>query len=240
MSLRYSENLPFVLKNVSFKVKNGEKIGIIGKTGSGKSSLIQAIFHLYSLYEGRICINNYEADLGQDKKEGYKYIDLNLFRSAISFISQEPTIFSGTLRENFTTNKNMSDDEIIYVAKLVGLGKMLSNDKKSLDTFLQEKGSDLSLGEKQLICMTRCLLKNSPIILMDEATSSIDPYSEEILVSATKKFLQGKTQIIVAHRLSTIEDCDRVLWLDSGKLIMDGSAKSVLNAFKSFEGTKIH
>jgi len=240
VSLRYSENLPFILKNVSFKVKNGEKIGIIGKTGSGKSSLIQAIFHLYSLYEGRICINNYEADLGQDKKEGYKYIDLNLFRSAISFISQEPTIFSGTLRENFTTNKNISDDEIIYVAKLVGLGKLLSNDKKSLDTFLQEKGSDLSLGEKQLICMTRCLLKNSPIILMDEATSSIDPYSEEILVSATKKFLQGKTQIIVAHRLSTIEDCDRVLWLDSGKLIMDGSAKSVLNAFKSFEGTKIH
>lgn len=240
VSMRYSEHLPFILKNVSFKVKKGEKVGIIGKTGSGKSSLIQAIFHLYSLNEGRILINNYEADLGQPKKEGYKYIDLNLFRSAISFISQEPTIFSGTLRENFTTNKNMSDDEIIYVAKLVGLGKMLSNDKKSLDLFLQEKGSDLSLGEKQLICMTRCLLKNSPIILMDEATSSIDPYSEEILVSATKKFLQGKTQIIVAHRLSTIEDCDRVLWLDSGKLIMDGSAKSVLNAFKSFEGTKIH
>lgn len=240
LSLRYKENLPFVLNNISFTINKGEKVGIIGKTGSGKSSLIQAIFHLYPFVEGRILINNYEADLGQKKLENQEYVNLNLFRSAISLISQDPIIFSGTLRENFTINKEISDDEIINVAKLVGLGKMLSNGKKSLDFELQEKGADLSLGEKQLICMARCLLKNSPIVLMDEATSSIDPYSEEILVNATKTFLNGKTQIIVAHRLSTIEDCDRILWLDSGKLIMEGSAQSVLNAFKSFEGTKIH
>ena len=88
--------------------------------------------------------------------------------------------------------------------------------------------------------MARCLLQNSPIVLMDEATSSIDPFSEEMLTSATKKLLQHKTQIIVAHRLTTIEDCDRILWLDSGKLIMDGSAKTVLDAFRRFEGTQIH
>ncbi len=240
LSLGYHRNFPLALKNVSFSINNGEKIGIIGKTGSGKSSLIQALFHLYPYYEGNVKINGYEADVGQVKSTCGKYINLELFRSAISLIAQEPAIFSGTLRENFIINKDLSDEEIIYVAKLVGLGKLLSNGKKSLDLEIQEKGADLSLGEKQLICMARCLLQNSPIVLMDEATSSIDPFSEELLVNATKKFLQGKTQIIVAHRLTTIEDCDRILWLDSGKVIMDGSAKTVLNAFRRFEGTQLH
>jgi ATP-binding cassette, subfamily B, multidrug efflux pump len=240
LSLRYHQNFPLALKNVSFKINNGEKIGIIGKTGSGKSSLIQALFHLYPYHEGNVKINGYEADVGQVKSGDGKYINLELFRSAISLIAQEPAIFAATLRENFIINKNVSDEEIIYVGKLVGLGKLLSNGKKSLDLVIQEKGADLSLGEKQLICMARCLLQNSPIVLMDEATSSIDPFSEELLVNATKKFLQGKTQIIVAHRLTTIEDCDRILWLDSGKLIMDGSAKTVLNAFRRFEGTQMH
>lgn len=240
LSLKYHKNLPLVLKNISFKINNGEKIGIIGKTGSGKSSLIQALFHLYPYYEGNVKIDGYEADVGQVKLSGRKYVNLELFRSAISLISQEPAIFSGTLRENFVINQNISDEEIIYVGKLVGLNKLLSQGKGSLDFVIQEKGADLSLGEKQLICMARCLLQNSPIVLMDEATSSIDPFSEELLVNATKKFLQGKTQIIVAHRLTTIEDCDRILWLDSGKLIMDESAKTVLNAFRRFEGTQLH
>ncbi len=240
LSLKYHENFPLALKNVSFSINHGEKIGIIGKTGSGKSSLIQALFHLYPYYEGNVKINGYEADVGQVKSSSGMYINLELFRSAISLITQEPAIFSGTLRENFIIDKDLSDDEIIYVAKMLGLGKLLSNGKRSLDLEIQEKGGDLSLGEKQLICMARCLLQNSPIVLMDEATSSIDPFSEELLVNATKKFLQGKTQIIVAHRLTTIEDCDRILWLDSGKVIMDGSAKTVLNAFRRFEGTQLH
>lgn len=239
LSLKYIENGNFILKNVDFRVSNGEKIGIIGKTGSGKSTILQAIYHLYPLSEGSVKINDFEADIGQKKIFNHKYISLEMFRSAISFIAQEPTIFSGSLRENFTINKNISDDEIIFVANNIGLGKLLSKGKKSLDLEIRERGFNLSLGEKQLICMVRCLLQNSPIILMDEPTSSIDPFTEELLVNAIKKFLQDKTQIIVAHRLSTIQNCDRIIWFDSGKIKMDGKSSTVLNAFKTFNETKL-
>ncbi|APJ04677.1 ABC transporter ATP-binding protein [Silvanigrella aquatica] len=240
LSLGYSKNSSLALNNVSFKIDKGEKIGVIGRTGSGKSSLIQALFHLYPFYQGSVKINGYEADVGQEKKSDGKYVNLELFRSSISLIAQEPAIFAGTLRENLIINRKVTDEELMYVAKIAGLGKLFANGNKTLDYVVQEKGAELSLGEKQLICMARCLLQNSPIVLMDEATSSIDPYTEELLINATKQFLNGKTQIIVAHRLTTIEDCDRILWLDSGKLIMDGSPKTVLNAFRHFEESQMH
>ncbi|BBH54160.1 ABC transporter ATP-binding protein [Fluviispira sanaruensis] len=239
LSLRYFPQQTLVLNNISFTVRERERIGVIGLTGSGKSSLIQALFHLYPFESGNIYINGYEADLGQ-LKQGARYIPLELFRSSISLISQEPTLFLGSFRENITINKSISDEMIIKTARIVGLGKYFDENKNALDMEILENGSNLSSGEKQLVCMARCLLKNSPIVLMDEATSSIDPFSEELLVNACKTYLKNRTQIIVAHRLSTIEDCDRILWLDSGRLIMDASPQTVLNAFKQFKETQYH
>lgn len=239
LSIRYYEHSPLILKNVSFQINAGEKVGIIGKTGSGKSSLIQAIYYLYPFYEGSIKINGYEPAIGQgiDKEN---IISLNDYRSSLSIISQEPILFSGTLRDNLTLDKNISDEEIFEIAKRLGLRKIFVGGKKILDSEIKENGQNFSLGERQLLCMTRCLLQNRPIVLMDEATSSIDPCSEEILVNAANQYLQGKTQIIVAHQLSTIESCDRILWINSGKLVMNGSPKSVLSKFKDFEETKMN
>ncbi|WGL60948.1 ABC transporter ATP-binding protein/permease [Pigmentibacter sp. JX0631] len=240
LSLRYFDHTPIILKDISFDVEAGEKIGIIGKTGSGKSSLINAIFYLYPFLNGKITINNYEPILNENKIVLDNYISLKDFRSSLSLISQEPILFSGTLRDNLILDKNISDDEIFEVTKKLGLRKVFSSGKKILDTEMKENGGNFSLGEKQLLCMTRCLLQNRPIVLMDEATSSIDPYSEELLVNATNQFLHGKTQIIVAHQLSTVEKCDRILWLDSGKIIQFTSPEIVLKAFKNFEDTKFN
>jgi ABC-type multidrug transport system fused ATPase/permease subunit len=233
LSIRYNQNSSLVLDNVSFNILNGEKIGIIGKTGSGKTSLINAFYYIYPFEKGVIKINGYEPDIGQNKNKDSRYVQLDVFRNSLSLISQYPHIFSGTLRENLCFSNKLPDNEVLDIIALVGLKKFLLIGKKCLDLELKEMGIDLSLGEKQLICMARCLLQNNQIVIMDEATSSIDPYSENILVNATKNFLRDKTQIIVAHRLSTIEDCDRVIWLDSGKLVMQGEAISVINAFRN-------
>ncbi len=235
LSIRYNQKSSLVLDNVSFNILNGEKIGIIGKTGSGKTSLINAFYYIYPFEKGVIKINGYEPDIGQNKNKDSKYVQLDMFRNSLSLISQYPYIFSGTLRENLCFNNIIPDHDILDILALVGLKKFLLIGKKCLDLELKEMGIDLSLGEKQLICMARCLLQNNQIVIMDEATSSIDPYSENILVNATKNLLRDKTQIIVAHRLSTIEDCDRVIWLDSGKLVMQGEAISVINAFRNHQ-----
>lgn len=235
LSLRYQENHPLALDNISFSVIEGEKIGIIGKTGSGKSSLIQALFHLYPFESGRIIINGFEANLNQalthDKE---KFIPLDEFRKDIFLLTQDPILYVGSLRENFTMNRQIDDNKIISVAKAVGLENLISNDPNKLDMHVEEKGANLSSGEKQLICMARCLLQDSPIILMDEATSSVDPETEELLIKTIHHFLKNKTQIIVAHRLSTVKECDRIIWLHEGKIKMEDKPEIVLPIFKDF------
>lgn len=240
LSIKYSENSPLTLKDINFTVNPGEKVGIIGKTGCGKSTLIQAIYYLYPFFSGSIQLNGYEPELDKKAEKTKKSISLSEYRSALSIISQEPILFSGSLRDNLILDKKISDEEIIEVTKRLGLRKVFSGGKKALDIELKENGGYFSLGEKQLLCMARCILQDRPVVLLDEATSSIDPYSEEILVNAVNQFLQGKTQVIVAHQLSTIESCDRILWLDAGKMVMFGVPELVLTKFKNFDEVKIN
>lgn len=235
LCVRYHEDLPHALDDISFVLKPNEKIGVIGSTGSGKTTLIQSLFHLYPFERGSISIDGYEAWLDTSQPKKPHEIPLDLFRSAISLITQDPILFKGTLRENLTSEINITDAEIYSVIKSLGLNPSFLNQKNGLNLLIQEKGSNLSLGEKQVVCMLRCFLQNAPIVLMDEATSSIDPESEEMIISASKKILKNKTQIIIAHRLSTIEDCDRLLWLNSGKVMMLDTPKIVLPEFLKFE-----
>ena len=221
--LRYDENGPWVLKGLNFEIQPGERVGIIGRTGSGKTSLIQAIFYLYPFSEGSIAIDGLTPSLSVEQKG----IDLNLYRRSISLISQEPTLLQGSLRDNLDPLHLHSDPELEESLKKVDLVYM------KLDDLIEEKGKNLSAGEKQLVCMARCLLQSSPIVIMDEATSNVDPQSEEIMVRATEEIFADRTQLIIAHRLTTLEKCHRIIWLDQGELKMVGPSAEVLSHFNS-------
>lgn len=226
---KYREDLPWVLKNVNFEVKAGERLGIVGRTGSGKSSLIQALFHLYPLHSGRIAINGLSPKI-QATDTG---MDLNLYRRSIAFISQDPVLFQGTLRSNLDIENRLMDEHLFQILDQVGLKEWVEQQAGGLNMRIEERGKNLSLGERQLVCMARCLLQDAPVVIMDEATSSVDPQSEEILVKATEEFFSDRTQIIIAHRLSTLEKCDRVLWLHNGEIQSIGPTREVLPRFEA-------
>lgn len=231
LSFRYRDDLPWVLKNLNFEVKAGERLGIVGRTGSGKSSLIQALFHLYPISKGTITINE-NAPKIKDTDRG---VDLNLYRQSMAFISQEPILFQGTLRFNLDIEGNHQDEALFEVLQKVGLLEWVQSQVQGLDMKIEERGKNLSLGERQLLCMARCLLQQAPIVIMDEATSSVDPQSEEILVRATEEFFADRTQIIIAHRLSTLAKCDRILWLQNGEIVEMGPTEEILPRFKKTE-----
>ncbi len=228
---RYREDLPWVLKGVNFDVKAGERLGIVGRTGSGKSSLIQALFYLYPIDKGQIAINTHQPKL----TAAANGVDLNLYRKSMAFISQEPILFQGTLRFNLDIEGTLTEEKLLSVLAQVGLRDWVLAQPGGLDMRIEERGKNLSLGERQLLCMARCLLQQAPIVIMDEATSSVDPQSEEIMVRATEEFFSDRTQIIIAHRLSTLAKCDRILWLQNGEIKALGPTSEVLPRFKNTE-----
>jgi ABC-type multidrug transport system fused ATPase/permease subunit len=212
--LKYQSQEQPTLRNLNINIKHGQKVGIIGRTGSGKSSLISAIMKLYPYMQGSITINN-DANMGLDH-----------YRSHFAVVSQDTFFIQGSLKTNIDMFNLYSEETIITTLQQVGISLPLSY-------HIEEKGSNLSFGEKQLISLARCLLKDSPFIILDEATANIDPHSEHILTRTFETALKNKTQIIVAHRLVTIENCDLLIWLDRGEVKKMGPAKEVLEAFKT-------
>jgi ABC-type multidrug transport system fused ATPase/permease subunit len=239
VSLRYGTDLPLVLKNISFKIHAGERIGIVGRTGSGKSSLIQALFYLYPIEQGRISIDGWAPDLQRSSQQEKpiqietKTLNIEQYRQAIAYITQVPVLFSGTLRNNLDPYAQRNDTALTHVLSQVGLDSWLNSCSEKLDYVIEENGRNLSMGERQLICMARCLLQKSPVVIMDEATSSVDPQTEEILSRATDDFFADRTQIIIAHRLSTLKRCDRILWIQRGEIKMYDTREKVLPLFQA-------
>jgi ABC-type multidrug transport system fused ATPase/permease subunit len=231
LRFRYADDLPWVLDGVNFEIKAGEKVGIVGRTGSGKSSLIQALFRLYKIDHGEIRIEGQQAAV-PGKSGLSEGADLSVYRRSMAYIAQEPTLFKGSLRENLDLLGLYSDTLLIEALERVELGAWFREQHFGLKTEIEEKGKNLSAGERQLLCMARCLLQDAPIVVMDEATSAIDPQTEEVLVKATEEFFADRTQIIIAHRLSTLINCDRVLWLKSGAVKMFDRPEVVLPLFR--------
>jgi len=238
--LRYRQDLPPVLKGISVHVKAGERLAVVGKTGSGKTSLVQALFHLYPIERGTIRVAGFEAAIGAQG------VDLASYRSLLAYITQEPAMFLGTLRENLIApgakaNSKQHADEVLIEAlrrvQFLQSGATNEEYRYWLEYQVEERGRNLSSGERQLLCMARCLLQDAPVVILDEATSAVDPRSEEILTRATDEFFLGKTQILIAHRLSTIRSCDRVLWLQQGKVHRIGPPGEVLPEFERAELT---
>jgi ABC-type multidrug transport system fused ATPase/permease subunit len=214
LCFKYPGQEDFILKDLNFSLKHGEKLGIIGRTGAGKSTLISALLRLYPVTSGMILINQ--------KNE----IDVENHRKQFSVITQEQFFFKGTLRDNLDLYQNFKDTDLEKIINQTGL-------ELDLNFQIDEKGQNLSQGEKQLISLARGLLKNTDIFIFDEATSNVDPQSEKLIQLALTSVLSKKTQIRIAHRLQTVEDCDQIIWLDNGQIKKHGPAQEVLEAFNA-------
>ena len=222
-----------VFKNVSFKypngqevfsnfnldIKPGERVGLVGHSGAGKSTLTNLILRFLDVTEGSITID------GQDVKN----VTQDDLRSVVSYVPQESILFHRTIRENISYGKqNTTDDEIISAAKKAHADEFISKLRKGYGTFVGERGVKLSGGERQRVAIARAMLKNSPILILDEATSSLDSISESYIQEAFTELMKGKTTLVIAHRLSTIQKMDRIVVLDGGKIIEAGTHKELL------------
>ena len=203
-----------VLKGISFSVKPGETLAIVGPTGSGKTTIINLISRLYNLNSGQINIDDRSIN-------EYK---LNCLRSNIGVILQDVFLFADTIHNNVTLfDENISKDDVVNAAKELGIHEFIMSLPKNYKFNVQERGNTLSAGQKQLIAFMRVLIKNPDILILDEATSSIDSYSEDLIKNATKKITKNKTSIIIAHRLATIEAASTIIYMEDGVILEAGN-----------------
>lgn len=208
-----------IIDNLSFNIKPNSSIALVGESGSGKSTIIKLILGLIKNDEGHILIDNKELSK----------LNLNNLYDSITYVSQETPIFDGTLRENIVLDKNINDEEIIKILNLVNLDKFYSKQEYGLDTELGEKGIKISGGEKQRIALARLFFDKSKIIILDEATSALDNITEKEIMTNILKNLKNKTIIIIAHRLETIKDVDKIYVLKDGVIKEEGKFKELIN-----------
>ena len=208
-----------VLKDISFHVKSGEKVAIVGATGSGKTTIVNLLTRFYDTQQGSIEID--EMDI--------KEIDIFSLRSKIALVLQDVFLFADSLLNNITLwNKTISFDDVISAAKKMGIHDFIMSLPNGYNYNVKERGVMLSQGQRQLISFLRAYLKNPSVLILDEATSSIDSNSEELIQSAILKITENKTSIIIAHRLSTILNSDKILVMDKGVLVESGSHKELI------------
>ena len=218
VSFSYTEK-EIVLKNFNLDVKKGETVALVGSTGSGKSTIINLLCRFYEPKQGRILID------GKD----YKDRSLAWLHSNLGYVLQSPHLFNGNIRDNVKYGKlDATDEEILRALKSVNADKLIEKFSEGLDTEVGEGGSKLSIGEKQLISFARALIKDPKILILDEATSSIDTETEYIIQGAINKLLEGRTTFIVAHRLSTIINSDKILVISNGEILEQGTHKELL------------
>ena len=214
-----------VLNNVSFKIKKGEKVAIVGATGSGKTTIVNLITRFYDVQKGKIII-------GGNNVRDY---EIESLRNKISLVLQDVFLFADTILNNITLfNKNISFDYVIDSAKKIGIHDFIMSLPGGYNYNVKERGVMLSQGQRQLISFLRAYIKNPSILILDEATSSIDSNSEELIQSATQKITENKTSIIIAHRLSTILNSDRIFVMNKGELVESGCHDDLMKKEKGF------
>jgi ABC-type multidrug transport system fused ATPase/permease subunit len=205
---------PPVLTDVSFTIKRGQVVGIVGPTGSGKSTVVSLMPRFYDTNGGRVLIDG--VDIATMK--------LAALRSQIGFVLQETVLFRGTIRENIGYGRpGATDDEIVAAAKLANADEFISRMPHGYDSVVGERGDTLSGGQRQRIGIARAVIRNSPIMILDEPTAALDTESERLVIEGLQRLMKGRTVIMIAHRLSTIRDADKIIVLKDGVVAEEGT-----------------
>ena len=215
----YNEN-DWILKNVSFKVNEGETVAFVGATGAGKSTIQNLITRYYDIQKGEILLDGVNI----------KNLKLSFLRSSVGQMLQDVFLFTGSIKSNISLDdKDISDDELVEASKYVNADKFISKLDNKYDQVVKERGSSLSSGQRQLLSFARTLAFKPKILILDEATSNIDTETEILIKDAIEKIMKNRTTLIVAHRLSTIQNADKIIVLHSGEIIEQGKHQELLN-----------
>ena len=208
-----------VLNHVSFRIRPGETIALVGPTGAGKTTIVNLISRFYDIQEGRIYIDEYDL----------KKVSIESLRKQMGVMTQDNYLFSGTIKDNIRYGKlDATDEEIIAAAKAVNAHDFIMKLEKGYDTELTERGGGLSIGQRQLLAFARTMVSDPRILILDEATSSIDTNTELLVQEGIEHLLAGRTSFVIAHRLSTIQKADRIFVIDDGRIVEEGNAAQLL------------
>ena len=223
VELAYRPGLPLVLKGVSFCVEPGEKVGIVGRTGSGKSTIMLALFRMIELSAGRIELDDFSA----------AEVSLTDLRTSITIIPQDPLLFAGTVRSNLDPFRKHSDETLWETLTQVGLAKRVREDVSGLDGPVAPKGSNYSVGQRQLMCLARAMLRKTRYLLLDEATASVDFEADALIQRTVRTKFADCTVLTIAHRLATVIDCDRVIVMSGGSVAENASPADLITDYSS-------
>jgi ATP-binding cassette subfamily B protein len=208
-----------VLENVSFKIKPGEKVALVGHTGAGKSTIVNLLCRFYDPQEGEILIDGINI----------KKIKLESLRRQIAIMFQDTFLFSGSIMDNIKYGRlNATYEEVVETSQKIYAHEFISTMEKGYETNINERGIRLSSGQRQIISLARTLIANPKILILDEATASVDTYTERILQKGIEILLRGRTSIIIAHRLSTVQNADKIIVIENGKIVEVGNHENLM------------
>ena len=227
LTFRYPDADYDALSNVSFTIKQGENVGIIGKTGSGKSTLVDLILRTYNVSDNTLFIDGYDVNT----------LPIKLVRENAAYVPQDNFLFSDTIQRNiaFAYEGIANKDDVIKVSKLADLDDNINDFSQGYDTMLGERGVTISGGQKQRTSIARALLKDAPILILDDSVSAVDTKTERKILDNLKNTRKGKTTILIAHRITTIENMDKILFIDDGKVVAFDSHDNLINSCKEYK-----
>ena len=215
----YVEDEP-VLKGISFSVKPGETVALVGATGAGKSTIINLLNRFYDIQQGEILVDHINI----------KDINLPSLRRQIAVVLQDVFLFADTILSNITLNNDsITEEQVHEAAKQIGIHDFIMSLPDGYHYNVKERGTMLSSGQRQLISFLRAYVTNPSVLVLDEATSSVDSYSEQLIQNATEKITKGRTSIVIAHRLATVKKADRIIVMDNGEIVEEGTHNELLN-----------